>query len=204
MEAAEAPSSFSLWYCHALTLLAAGKKEEYRKACARMIEHFKETPSPQVAFFTAWTAALGPDAVSDFSPALRLAQSAKERDAENPQWHQAVGAILYRMGRLEKCLSHFDSAPAAVNTQNPASAADCDYFRAMAHHRLGHKEQAGKYLRRAVAQTDKELRDDAQTADLNSWVRIATLQLLRAEAEAVLRAPPALRSRVKLEHLPFP
>jgi tetratricopeptide (TPR) repeat protein len=191
MEAAENPSSFSLWYRYTLTLLAAGKKEEYRKACGRMIEHFKETQVPQVAFFTAWTAALGPDAVSDFSPALRLAQNVKERDAQNPQSHQAVGAILYRMGRLEQCLSRFDAAQAAVNTQNPTSPAYFDYFRAMAHHRLGHKEEARKSLQRAVAQTDKELRDDARTADLNNWVRKATLQLLRAEAAAVLRGSAA-------------
>jgi tetratricopeptide (TPR) repeat protein len=191
MEAVEALSAYPPWYRQALTLLAAGKKEEYRKVCARMLEHFKETSVPQAAFFTAWTAALGPDAVADFSPALRLAQTAMEQDAENPQSHQAVGAILYRMGSLEKCLSHFDAAQAAANPQNQTSIAYLDYFRAMAHHRLGHKEEAGKYLQRAGAQTDKELRDDAQTSDLNNWVRKATLQLLRAEAEAVLRGSAA-------------
>lgn len=191
MEATEAPASFSLWYRYALTLLAAGKKEEYRKACARMIEHFKDTPSTQAAFFTAWTAALGPDAVADFGLALRLAQKAKEQGAENPQSHQAVGAILYRMGRLEQCLRHFDSAQALANPRHPSPPAYLDYFRAMTHHRLGHKEEARKYLQQAVAQTDKELRDDVQTADLNNWVRKATLQLLRAEAEAVLRLSAA-------------
>jgi WD40 repeat protein/serine/threonine protein kinase/tetratricopeptide (TPR) repeat protein len=189
MEVVDSGLSFSLWYRHDLALLAAGKNDEYRKACARMVEHFKDTEDTQTAFFTAWTAALGADAVSDFASALRLARKAATQDAQNPQTHQAVGAVLYRMGRLEECLTHFDAAQAAANPESRTSPAYLDYFRAMAHHRLGHKEEARKCLQRAVTQTDKELRDEAQASDLERWVRKPTLQLLRAEAEAVLREP---------------
>jgi hypothetical protein len=91
------------------------------------------------------------------------------------------------MGRIEESLKHFDAAAAAANPQTRTSPAYWDYFRAMAHHRLGHGEAAREWLQRATAQTDKELRDDAQTTGREHWVRKATLQLLRAEAEAVLR-----------------
>jgi hypothetical protein len=38
-----------------------------------------------------------------------------------------------------------------------------------------------------VAQADKEVRDDAQASSLEMWTRKATLQVLRAEAETLLR-----------------
>jgi tetratricopeptide (TPR) repeat protein len=179
------------WYRHALALLAAGRTAEYRKACARMLEHFKDAPDVETAFFTAWTAVLGPGAVSDFAPALRLAENVAAADAQNAHSHQAVGAILYRMGRLAECLKHLDAAAVLADREATISSAYVDCFRAMAHHRLGHGEEARKCQQRAAAQTDRELRDLAQTGDLERWVRKATLQLLRAEAEAVLREPAA-------------
>jgi hypothetical protein len=52
---------------------------------------------------------------------------------------------------------------------------------------LGHKEEAAGWLRKAVARTDQELRDNVQSTSLDLWVRKPTLELLRAETEAVLR-----------------
>src|SRR5262249_55601533 len=46
---------------------------------------------------------------------------------------------------------------------------------------------AEKWLEKAVAQTDKEVRADAQHTRPELWVRQPTLRLLRAEAEAQLR-----------------
>jgi WD40 repeat protein/serine/threonine protein kinase/tetratricopeptide (TPR) repeat protein len=175
------------WYHHALTLLAAGKTEEYRKACARMLEHFKDTEDLQTLFFTAWTCALGPDALPDFAAALRLAEKALAQGGQDARFLQAVGAIDYRAGRWEECRKHIHAAAAAANPQELTSAAYWYYFLAMAHHRLGHKEEARQWLAKAVAQTDKELRDGVQPSGPERWVRKPTLQILRAEAEALLR-----------------
>jgi WD40 repeat protein/tetratricopeptide (TPR) repeat protein len=195
MKGTDAPSPWYPRYRHALALLAAGKIEEYRKACARMVHRFKDTADKQTAVFTAWTAALGPDAVPDFVPVLGLAEKAAASDAQNPLSHLAVGAILYRMGRLEACLKHLDAAEAGPDTPARTSPAYGNYFRAMAHHRLGHKEQARQCLEKAVTQTDKEVRGDAANATPELWVRKATLQLLRAEAEAVLRKASRLSGK---------
>jgi WD40 repeat protein/tetratricopeptide (TPR) repeat protein len=181
------PRPWLPWYRHALTLLAAGKTEEYRKACGRMLEHFRDTGDAETAFFTAWTCSLGPDALPDFTPALRLAEKTLAQGDQTARSHQAVGAIHYRAGRWEECVKHFHAAEAAANPQELTSAAYWYYFLAMAEHRLGHKEEAGQWLDKAVAQTDKELRDQAQTGGPDRWVRKVTLQLLRAEAEALLR-----------------
>jgi WD40 repeat protein/serine/threonine protein kinase/tetratricopeptide (TPR) repeat protein len=177
------------WYRHALALLAAGKTEEYRTACARMLDHFKDTNDAETAFFTAWTCGLGPDALPDVAPALRLADKALAQGDHNARSHQTVGAIHYRAGRWNECVKHFHAAEAAANPQELTSSAYWHYFLAMAEHRLGHKDEARQWLDKAVAQTDKELRDEAQTGGPDRWVRKATLQVLRAEAEALLSGP---------------
>jgi hypothetical protein len=152
-----------------------------------MVDRFQATADTETAFFTAWTAALGPDAVPDLAPVLRLAEKAGAGEALNARSHQAVGAVLYRMGRGEESLKHFDAAEAADKTRGQNSLAYWHYFRAMAHHRLGHKEAACNWLAKAVAETEKELRDVAQDTSPGMWVRKATLELLRAEAQALVR-----------------
>ena len=90
------------------------------------------------------------------------------------------------MGRVEESLKHFDAAEAADNPQGQNSPAYWHFFQAMAHHRLGHKEAARNWLAKAVAETEKELLAVAQDPIAGMWVRKATLELLRAEAQALL------------------
>jgi hypothetical protein len=94
----------------------------------------------------------------------------------------------HRTGRLEEGFLHFDAAEALAKSKL-TSLAYLDYFRAMAHQRLGHSEKASTCLRRARAQTENELKEDAKSPEPDHWVRKATLQVLRAEAEAVLGEP---------------
>jgi tetratricopeptide (TPR) repeat protein len=181
-------NSWQPWYRHALTLLADGKKEEYHKACAAMRERFKDTGDMETAFFTAWTCALAPAAVPDFAPALKLAERAVAQDAQDARALVGVGAILYRAGHLKESVKYFHAARAAAHRQDLTSHAYLDYFLAMAHHRLGHKKEAGQCLKEAVAQADKEIRASAGKIDLERWNRQPTLRLLRTEAEALLGA----------------
>jgi tetratricopeptide (TPR) repeat protein len=175
------------WYRQALAHLAGSNPKEYRKVCVRLLERFKDTEDWETTCFTAWACVLGPDAVADFAPVLRLAEKALAKEPRNAYSHLAVGAVQYRMGRLADALPHFQAAEAADNSQGLTSPAYGYCFRAMAHHRLGHQEEARKWLDKAVAQVEQELREDAQDARPEQWIRKATLQLLRAEAEAVLR-----------------
>jgi eukaryotic-like serine/threonine-protein kinase len=175
------------WYRRALTLLAAGRTAEYREACRRMVDRFRTTTDAQAAHFTAWTAALGPDAVADFAPVLRLAERAEWPVAG--AFH-ARGAVLYRMGRAEESIRHLEAADAA-DPERRTSPAYGGFFLAMAHHRLGHRDEARRRLERAAAQADKEVREAAPDAPPGMWVRETTLRLLRAEAEALLRGTAA-------------
>jgi tetratricopeptide (TPR) repeat protein len=191
METAGSQPPWYFFYRRALALLASGRQAEYRKMCAEMVDRFQTTADTNTAFFTAWTSALRPDAVPDLAPVLALAERAAAAEAQYSRSHQAVGAVLYRMGRFEDCLKNFDAAEAATNAQAHTSPAYYDYFRAMAHHRLGHKEAARNGLERAVVQTDKEVRDVLQATDPGMWIRKATLGLLHTEAQALLRGTAA-------------
>lgn len=180
------------WYPrsrHILALRAAGKTEDYRKACARLLEDFKDTTDPQTALTTAWVCALSPDVLPEFAMALRLAEKGAPQQAQNPQAHVALGAILYRMGRLEESLKRLDIAESSDNSRATTSAAYWYYFRAMAYYRLRHEKQAHQCLEKAVSITEKELQGEVLSATPTWWVRAATLRLLRAETEEMLKAP---------------
>jgi tetratricopeptide (TPR) repeat protein len=185
-EGPNAEFAWRVWYRYALALLGAGKVGDYRKACADMLERFKDAREWGAACFTAWTCALGRDAVADWAPVLRLAEKARAGAPADPQSHLAVGAVLYRMGRLEEAIPHFRATVAADHSQN-ATSAYVSFFLTMAHQRLGHKDEARQWLDRAVAQTEKELGDTAPNNKPDLWYRQAAWQLLRAEAEAVIR-----------------
>jgi WD40 repeat protein/serine/threonine protein kinase/tetratricopeptide (TPR) repeat protein len=186
-----------VWYRQALALLGAGKTAEYRQVCAAMLEHFKDTDDPQVALFTAWSSALAPDAVPDFSLPTRLADRALSGNADLILSHQGAGAILYRAGQFSEALKHLQSAEGKANPENRSSFAYVWYFRAMTHYRLGQKEEATKWLERANTQAEQELPGIDQNPELVSWVRKPTLQLLRAEAEKLLREPPKPKPEAK-------
>jgi hypothetical protein len=91
-------------------------------------------------------------------------------------------------------LTEADQLAQQMGEDQPCSPAYTWYFLAMAHHRLGHREEAKKWLDKAVSWTDKVFREaDLGTADL-SWSRRLTLKLLRDEAEALLKSTPASAS----------
>ncbi|NLT72351.1 MAG: tetratricopeptide repeat protein, partial [Verrucomicrobiaceae bacterium] len=103
----------------------------------------------------------------------------------------------YRAGRLDEALRQLDQADRLANEPNQAvqsSPAYTWFFLAMAHHRLGHGEEAKTWLDKAVTSTEKALGEQKQgTADV-PWNRRLTLKLLRDEAEALLKSAPAPHS----------
>jgi hypothetical protein len=77
----------------------------------------------------------------------------------------------------------------AVKAQSEGGTAQDWLFLAMAHRRLGHQGEARNWLEKAVNWINQAApdapRDDARPALL--WTRRLELQLLRREAEALLR-----------------
>jgi tetratricopeptide (TPR) repeat protein len=177
------------WYRKALAELGSGNVEKYRQSCATILERFGQTKEPYAAHWAAWTCVLAPNAVEDVGQAVKLAEQGAGRDDKSDRYVSTLGAILYRAGRFEQAVEQFskltDKWDAGKELPTRTSPAYTWFFMAMAHHRLGHPEEASTWLGKAVERAEKEIASDA------SWNRKLTLRLLRTEAESMIKPEEA-------------
>ena len=185
-------------YRLALAQLSAGQTDSYRDTCRRMLQQFQDTEKPAEGYWTAWTCLLGPEAVDDYAPVVRLAEAALEADPDSQPYLNTLGAILYRAGRFEEALERLTEANSLIEepeTESQSSPAYTWYFLAMAHHKLGDDAEAKKWLDKATEWTDKVLAEHENGTSTLSWNRKLTLKLLREEAEAMLDSDGAESSK---------
>jgi tetratricopeptide (TPR) repeat protein len=176
--------SFATW--RAYTLLAAGDRDGYRRACADLRQRFARPEDPHGTNTAFYACVLAPDTVADFDPLVRLAELANAKKPKDWYYLDTLGAVLYRAGRCEDALRTYDEA-CALHAKGGNS---CNwYLMAMAHHRLGHADEARRWLSRAVEWQEqashKDVHDPLQPTPL-SWPDRLTLDLLRREAEALI------------------
>lgn len=159
---------------------AAGDVDAYRQVCATMLERFGQTQDRRTAVNVLLVCVLQDDVLSDMGRLQPLARV--------PTWHGGDwtrGAALYRVGRLEESVECFE---ASARKFRPRALDWC--FLAMAHHRLGHADDA----RRCLAEARRWI--DAAThasADLSSvqpawggWYEKVVFPRLLQEAEMLL------------------
>jgi len=188
-------------YWVALVQLGAGQLDLYRDVCRGMVQLFQGTESPTKAYWVAWTCLLGPEAVDDYAPVVRLAEQAVEADPDSEAYLNAAGGIFYRAGRLEQAIERLTEAdnliedPETASTSLPGCSFDIEvssaytwFFLAMAHHELGHDAEAEKWFDKAIEWTDKVLREHEQQTTRMTWNRRLTLKLFRREAESMLES----------------
>jgi tetratricopeptide (TPR) repeat protein len=122
--------------------------------------------------------AKGPESTRDPQRVLFQARRAIELLPDESLPLNSLGVAQYRAGRYAQAITILEQSLAAGAGQSDA----CDlFFLAMAHHRLGHREEARRCLDRATAWL---ARPPALTpAQLNE------LASYRTEAEAVLAGP---------------
>jgi tetratricopeptide (TPR) repeat protein len=180
-----APNQMFIWHSRTLAYLGAGDTKGYREGCATMVERFGQTEDARTASWVAWTCALGPGGVQDLEEAVKLAERAVERDAANERHVGTLGAALYRAGRFDEAVEQLsqltDSWEKGRGFPYGTSPAYTWFFLTMAHHQLGDSDEAKSWFDKAVERAEKEIAGDA------SWNRKLTLQLLRAEAESMIK-----------------
>jgi tetratricopeptide (TPR) repeat protein len=183
------------WNYHALLRLRHGDTGGYRRACATTLERFgKSNPDWVMA-----TCLFGPDAVSDWPPVIALAEQTVAKNPNNYTNRNNLGALLYRAGRWEEAVKRLAEVDATTKDANSArgSVAERWYFLAMAHYQLGHADEAGRWLRKASALLEAAEMgspgDDLARQRL-TWVEQLWLQLLRREAEDLLKKEPGIRN----------
>ncbi len=182
------PDDANLRYLLACARLATARVEEYRRDCGEMLQRFAETNDAANARWTAWTCVLTPDSVVDWQKPIALAERAAKSDSKAFHFVNTLGSVLYRAGRFEEAIQRLGEADRLAQDgtgKPPPSPTYTWYFLAMTHHRLGHHEEAKKWLDKAVESTEKALADHEAGKELLVWNRRLTLKLLRDEAEAL-------------------
>jgi tetratricopeptide (TPR) repeat protein len=161
-------------YQQVLLLLAGGDQAGYRRACGRLVQRFGGSEDGVTGRVVARACTLGPDAVPDLKPLLRQAERAVAADPRSAADLRRLAALLYRTGQPEPALKRIQEALALGGPGRDP----CDtLLLAMLHQRLGRPEEARKALDEAGGEKPKEA----------SWPRRAEYEVLRREAEALLK-----------------
>jgi hypothetical protein len=158
--------------------LALGDTDGYRKTCAGLLDRFGKTQVPGVAQTVARTCVLAPNAVSDLSRPAALMDRAVSLTPSNPGLLNTFGSLLYRAAQFEAAITRLKEG-LAMSGQGGEPR---DWiFLAMTHQALGHADEARDWLTRSVQRIDSPA-----SASL-PWEERLELQLLRREAEALIR-----------------
>jgi len=173
--------------------LQDGNLDGYRKVCADMLQRFGKADEPD-AGDAAWTCALTTNAGADPAHLVLLAEKAV---AKSPKEHWDVnllGAALYRAGRCEDAVKRLTEATALNADPYRTNMLYTWFFLAMAHHRLGHADEARRWLAKAVEWQNQASRTDVHDpfmATPLSWSDRLCLELFHREAEALILGKPA-------------
>jgi WD40 repeat protein/serine/threonine protein kinase/Flp pilus assembly protein TadD len=174
-----------VWFDQAIVLLTSGDLAGHRRACARLLERYGETDDPMLAGQLVWCCKLAPGAVDDPDRLVQLAEKAVAENPRNSFYLSHLGGALYRAGRFEEAVQRLTEADKAHPRKD-----DWDWFwLAMAHQRLGHADEARKWLDKALQeyktlQGREEINLVVADAPLNTGV--LELEILRREAEATV------------------
>jgi hypothetical protein len=160
-----APGDVNHWGYLAAAYLTLEDRTAHRQVCADMVSHFAKTKDPQVASLVVGNCVAIRDALDDTQQLVRLGYLAASKEKGLP----VLGAAMFRAGE-------YDGALLRLEEGNPRGAWNL-LFRAMAHHHLGHNEQARDYL------------DQAQVEIKSTpfqWPLDVRTQQLRREAEELI------------------
>ncbi|MGA2259776.1 MAG: tetratricopeptide repeat protein, partial [Thermoguttaceae bacterium] len=189
------PNDVPVWFLRAQARWAAGRRDEYLKDCAEILQRFGNTENPGNACWAAWTCALTPDSVADWSRAVALAERAARGDPTS-SWYACVGGVvLYRAGSYEQAIKQLTEADRLVRDPSERSSFSPAYtwlFLAMAQHRVGHAAEVKRWLDKAGQWMEMIARESqAGIGKRLPWSRRSALMHFRQEAEALLKTKAA-------------
>nr|WP_315850942.1 tetratricopeptide repeat protein [Planctomyces sp. SH-PL62] len=174
--------SFDILRSYAVACLGAGQLDEYQATCGQMLEQLGRPDDDVTTNNLAWTCVLAPDAVADPARVVSLAEAAVAARPGERACLGTLGAVLYRAGRYSDAVRRLEESMAAEGR----GGTPFDWlFLAMAHHRLGHAEEARSWLDRSVRGIEQSA-DSRDVMDTLAWGDRLALGLLRGEAEALL------------------
>jgi hypothetical protein len=134
-----------------------------------------------------WTLCIAPNALQDFNLVVTRAERfvANASPDRRHYWLTVLGAALYRAGRYKQADERLDESGVVYSSSLPGPFFDVrNYqrlFLAMTKWQLGQRDDARRLLGDTLPVIDKELQSLSIV-----WNRRATLELLRAEAQALI------------------
>ena len=179
-------------YQNAAILLATGRYEDYLTACQRLIQLHGQNSNPPIVLTVLQSARMAGGAVDDYDPLIAKATKLYENNEEKFPFVRILGHLLYRGGRYREAVERINEAFTLGNNTHPYLIFD-EFFLAMAHHRLGHTEEARSRLEKAE-QFMKKTYADPKVDELfkaakteNNWQNRLVVEVVRAEANALIR-----------------
>jgi WD40 repeat protein/predicted Zn-dependent protease len=195
-------------YFQANLCLASGKVEQYRQLCERLLDQYAQSPTSDVAFLVARACSLAPEGIGDPARLVRIVEQALKTPPHkpSPEEHFISALVYYRAGRFPEAIRLLSED--ACNKWPETWA-----VLAMAHHRLGHVEEARRWLAKADGWYDNATREvlDAPvfspSRPWGNWWGWAEYQVLHREAKVLIEGPAyqgdanrkALQSRAREE-----
>ncbi len=166
---------------------AAGDLAAYRIVCAAMLGRFGQTKDAVTAHQVALVCFLVPRPAAELKTPVQLAEFSAAHAANRPWCVLTCGAGLYRTGQFVAAVRRLEPLERQWrNGPGPDGRVAGWLLLAMAHHRLGHAQDARRHLRQAAEAMDREL----AAPDIgplrrapNVW---AMCLILRHEAAALL------------------
>jgi tetratricopeptide (TPR) repeat protein len=180
------PISAAYRYKQGLVRLQLGDRDGYRQVCAALGKASDESllANPVEAYHAAWAWVLLPDAVADYDRPIRLARQLVTRAPKSYAEARLLGAAQLRAGKAEEAVQELTRA---TTLQENAPAAWL--LLALAHHRLGHADEARRWLAKAVPDTDRP--PQRAPGGQIPWNERLVLQFLRQEAVGQINPPAA-------------
>ncbi|HEV3260827.1 MAG TPA: protein kinase, partial [Gemmataceae bacterium] len=157
------PDDMELWGAYGPVLILAGDTEGYGRACARMRERFGRTEDVRAAYLVARVCGLGRRGVPEPARSVRLANLAVKADPKAPWYLHTLGLAEYRAGRFDQAIQQLQKSM-DTDPRWPGQVVNWLVL-AMAHHRLGHADEARRWLDKA-----------------DQWIKKATEELPRGDA----------------------
>ncbi len=165
------------WYSLAVARLGAGDEEGYRRARAEMLRRFRDLRNPAVSNHLCYCCVAVPAQPEEAEAMIRLAECGFD---SRPIPVRISGALNCRAGRYEAAIADLEKSSLSF----PRRAWDW-LFLAMAHHRLGHAEEARKCLKKATEWIEETNRSESTNSWIG-WSEPVEVEHLLSEARALI------------------
>ena len=140
------PENLTLRQHQILVLVAAGELDPLRRARADLLERFGRTDDATVANNAAWHCLVAPGVDDHREVLFRLIERAVNNASAaslKGLYLNTLGTALYRTGRFEDAIRRLEEG---IQLRDGRDIPQDWVFLAMAHHRLGHRDLARRYL----------------------------------------------------------